>query len=361
MSSTRSLDWPEPANREAHGPPEVPLPSWWPGRDPRETALDVFAWATSPPMRALAEMSGWPWPTGGPHDQLDALVDLSEAWDFRKSRERNFIERGRLAIAGRQIDESRVFVAARALGLVEGRRPPPGATHVVVLSGLARACINRTHYAAQLTAEEPVYVGVLTAHRPLGGDEPEHLAESGLHGLDDEADVAYAATRRAFELPDPDVEDSFIPEREDNEIRQRASSKQCSWHRNGEARRPLIEVITCPSAAPDVRRANTADQLRFWAEKSGIGPEARVVLVTTQIYVPYQHMAAIQILGLEYGCALVTVGVDARSSLLPIRTFGAADYLQEVRSALRAAQELSSAGVAPEEHQLGSPSDRESR
>ena len=74
------------------------------------------------------------------------------------------------------------------------------------------------------------------------------------------------------------------------------------------------------SGQPD-RRVNTEDQLRYWAARNGIGRDDRVLLLTTQIYVPFQQLVALRMLGIERGCAVHYCGMDAGSSYLPARSF----------------------------------------
>jgi hypothetical protein len=316
----------------------VPLPAGTPGEyDPAVIDEAVRRWVTSPPLRALADASGWDWPDDASTLALaDRLAELSADWDFRKDRERNFIEGAPAEVNGRVIPNELVIEAARALGLVRAK-PPAERTfnHVVVLSGLVRACVNRTYYAAELVRGGLLAgsVAVLGAHRKLGGAEPEQARESGLGELNDEAEVIVAATRRAFGLGEPTAADESRPA-PDPAVPEEFHT---AWARY---RWPSAEIVIAPSSAPAVRRADTADQLRYWADLAGVGTGDDVLVVTTQIYVPYQHIGAVQVLGLERGCGVYSCGVDAASSLLPARAFGGRDYLQEIRSALRAAPAL---------------------
>jgi hypothetical protein len=97
-----------------------------------------------------------------------------------------------------------------------------------------------------------------------------------------------------------------------------------------------------PSSEPG-KRVDTVAQLRYWATQNGIGLDDRVLLLTTQIYVPFQQMTALRVLGIERGCAVYCCGVDAESSFLPGLSFSGRSYLQEVRSALLAASEIMTA------------------
>ena len=168
-----------------------------------------------------------------------------------------------------------------------------------------------------------------------------------------------AATRRAFGLDDPANSETSEPAGAWPRGELKPEQKQrlhAAWAIH---RWPTVEVVIAPSGDPAERRANTADQLRYWADLAGIDSRHDVLLVTTQIYVPYQHMDALRVLGLERGCGVYSCGVDAASSLLPAKAFGGREYLQEIRSALRAAATLlraardNAAGEAPGVRRLG--------
>jgi hypothetical protein len=62
-----------------------------------------------------------------------------------------------------------------------------------------------------------------------------------------------------------------------------------------------------------------------------------VLVVTTDLFVPFQHCDAVRLLGLPYGCAVETVGFDTSTT---VRTF---ELLQEVRSAIRSMRALADA------------------
>lgn len=299
-------------------------------------------WVTSPPVQALAVASGWEWPrTASTLPLLDTLADLSADWDFRGGRERNFIPGTPAMVNGRQVPDDLVIAAARALGLVDATEVTDRAfSHVVVLSGLVRACVNRTHYTAGLLRGglKAGSVAVLGAHRKLGGDEPEQARGLGFGELADEADAIVAAARRAFELGEPAVADRSSPVPDPG----LAAEFQSAW---AHYHWPGVQVVIAPSSAPADRRANTADQLRYWADLADVGSSDDVLVVTTQIYVPFQHMEAVRLLGLERGCGVYSCGVGAANSLFPARAFGGRDYLQEIRSALRSAPLLLRAAI----------------
>ncbi len=287
-------------------------------------------------MRVLAIASGWDWPEDSSTlGVLGKLAGLSAAWDFRQNRERHFIERTPAEVNGTVIPDALIADAARALGFVEPA--PPAArefSHLVILAGQARACADRANYAAQLRQAglRAGTVVALGAHRRLDETEIDQAREAGFGPAADEAEVVLAATRRAFSLGAPQaVEESWPHPDPQRPGEFHAASARYLW--------PSAEVVIAPSDLPHARRAKTGDQLRYWADLASLGSEHDILIVTTQLYVPYQHLVASRVLGLERGCAVRSCGVDARSRR-PAGTFAGREYLQELRAALRAALAL---------------------
>jgi hypothetical protein len=73
------------------------------------------------------------------------------------------------------------------------------------------------------------------------------------------------------------------------------------------------------------------------------------LLVTSAIYVPFQHADAIRMLSVPLGAIVDTIGVDPKTvSEGPLRQhFAPTNYLQEVRSATRALRALDAALAEP--------------
>jgi hypothetical protein len=322
-------------------------------RDPQDLVGALDRWARSDAMQRLAAASGWTWPEGPTDTVVDELARRSADWNFRQKvadgGERHALTSIRAEIGGKVVGEELVRSAAAELGLAGGRPITGGFTHVVVLGGMVRACLNRTREAARRRDELGVErVVVLTAHRPLAGAEPADAEGLGWGPLALESEAAVAAAVAVFglaEAPDDvterwwDGDDGELPEGvEPDEWRRRRSSAEHRWRTPGLD----VEVVVAPSREPATRRTNTADQLVFWAERAGIGDADRLLLVTTDHYVPAQHFDAIRVLGLPFGCGVETCGVE----WVPTGPYQGAAYLQEVRSALLAASRLLAA-VAP--------------
>ncbi|WP_432825098.1 hypothetical protein [Dactylosporangium sp. CA-092794] len=231
---------------------------------------------------------------------LDAFSD--EHWNFRgrlggAERDRVRVELPpRLAAAG--------LAAAAALGLAGSGEPAHREyTHLLILGGLARSCLQRADHAARLAGALRVGgIAALGSLRPLSAEE---RALPGLGRCRTEADALAAGVRAAF---------------------------------GGRA----VPVLVAPPGDPAAHRANTADTYEFWAAGAHPGPGDRILVVTSPIYVPFQHCDAIRILGLRYRCGIDTVGFDPRLAHPP-QPGGAAAAdrcLQEIRSAIRAARAL---------------------
>lgn len=64
------------------------------------------------------------------------------------------------------------------------------------------------------------------------------------------------------------------------------------------------------------------------------------MIVTSQIYVPYQQLEAARILGMQYGHSVETIGFPREWSGNMSGLQTAANYLQEIRSVLQSMKKL---------------------
>ncbi|MCM0679045.1 hypothetical protein NCC78_30900, partial [Micromonospora phytophila] len=157
---------------------EVALPIGAAGVTAEEIEAGVRAWVASPPLRALVGHFGGDWPAGDLAEVLAGLDDFSaRRWDFRGGRERPEAREP----AFDPETAGLVLATAGALGLV--RPVPPNRSayaHLVVLGGLAHACLRRVAYAAHLLRAGTGVTGevaVLGSFRPLSEVECRTLAE----------------------------------------------------------------------------------------------------------------------------------------------------------------------------------------
>ncbi|WP_422772283.1 hypothetical protein ACN28C_04275 [Plantactinospora sp. WMMC1484] len=325
----------------------VPLPSGAAGTSRDDLVAGLTGWVRSRPLRDLVAAFGAELPDRmAPAELLAWLDDFSARhWDFRRrhgAAERDEVAETDLAPAVAEL----VRTAAEALGLA-GPRPVPARRydHLLVLGGLARSCLDRTAYAAWLVGTGTVEVGEIAAlgsFRPLrpveidrlhlpagrtGGGAPAAQLDGGY-----EVDAMELGVRAAFGCPAP--------------VQQRRSAGEIT-HRSWSvavyrpAAGPVVRVLAAPSTEPATRRAHTSDTYHFWATELRPAPGARLLVLTSQLYVPFQHCDAIRTLGLGYGCQVETVGLDP--ALFPGHASaepGADRYLQEIRSAIRSIRNL---------------------
>lgn len=101
-----------------------------------------------------------------------------------------------------------------------------------------------------------------------------------------------------------------------------------------------VTLIAAPSSEPEKRRANTADTFKFFTEQLNVKDRKSILLVTSQIYVPYQQLEAIRILGITYGHSLETIGFPNEWSVNLQGLQKPENYLQKIRSVLQSAGRL---------------------
>jgi len=302
-----------------------------------DLAADTEAWLASEPLGALvAEFGGDPsryGPAAGPLTARLARLDaFTERWDTRQGRERNLAAELELSEA----QERLVIDAANALGL---RGDPPRHRHydhMLMLGGLVRACVARPSYAAHLIREGEITAGEVTtlgAHRPFVGNEFEQADLLGWGTLTEEYEALDAGTRRAFELGEPEFE-------EGERFPDIGSTWGVKHYRTADGL--PVRVVAAPSSEPAIRRANTADSYKFFAEHvANLKPGERLLLLSAAIYVLPQHVAALRILALPYGVEVDTIGAKPTNRpKLPLSHYSATKYLLEVRSTVRALAQL---------------------
>jgi hypothetical protein len=320
---------------EAAAPDVIRLPPA-PGGPIDASAIEdaVRDWVTSPAFTALVADFHGPPVQNDLACYLEALDRFSAVWDFRGGKERDAAP----PVDMSEASERRILDAARVLGLRDSFEYPQAKRydHCLVLGGKVRACVTRPAWAAEL-ASSGIQFGDVTAlggFRVLARDELALAQTAGMNDVVDELHAMEAGIRRAFSVKgDPLVDGEYDP-----------SNPNRSWavHRF-RADELRVAVAAAPSTQPHVRRANTADSYAWWAKNIGsLTADHCVLLVTTSIYVPFQHADAIRVLAAVYGCAVETVGAPAEwtvGGISPYR-FEATNYLQEIRSAIRAMRRL---------------------
>jgi hypothetical protein len=314
----------------------VPLPACEQDVSREDVARQIQLWISSAPMRALVAEFGGVLPDRPVDRLLTWLDDFSDQhWNFRK---RGNVERDQVKAPEFTAETAALIGAAAAsLHLVDPDRPSRTEyDHVLVLGGLGRACLQRTEYAAQLILQGATSAPELAA---LGSFRPLTDAEKALPGLGTsryEADAMDVGVRLGFGFEAP-----VGREASDDDATPRSWEVR-TYRAEGS---PEVHVLAAPSSEPDRRRANTADTYEFWARRVSLRATDRVLVVTSPIYVPFQHSDAIRMLALPFGCAIDTIGFDPARSTVALAP-GATNpdrYLQEIRSGIVSMRHLHNA------------------
>lgn len=305
--------------------PPAQLPT---GTDRARIADQIDAWIGSPAMTALRKAFGdAPARDGKLADRLVELEQFSaEHWNFRNGNERHEARRQSFAF------EALIWSAAAALGLT-GRQAVLDRSydHMLVLGGGVGHMMARSTLAAEVIASgvSAGSIAGLGSLRPL--DKPDVGHKWGLRDCPTEGDAVDESLRLLFRLDEPTQRRSGVTD---------LGAEW--WVRSYHDVSPPVHILAAPRTPP-APRANTGDTLTGWAELVQRSPSGSVLLVTTDVFVPFQHCDAVRLLGLRHGCVVQTVGCDSLTNRYIVTPSEPTTALQEIRSAIRSMQALHSA------------------
>jgi hypothetical protein len=232
--------------------------------------------------------------------------------------------------------EARVFADASHLGLVQARRPTLSKyDYVVALGGARLSCKFRPLLAAELIRAglSVDHVVLLGAARPVAESERE-ATDTYAPGASDEFDLIVAGAQEAFGFD----ASAYNEKRFDD-----PSSANLSWvvrhlSTSFEGKSLTVTAISAPSSDPLRRRANSADTIIFFLQYERVPADTTLLLITSQIYVPYVQLEALRTVALPFRMSVETVGFPIEW-MPPLQGLNNANhYLQEVRSTIQAAR-----------------------
>lgn len=328
-----------------------------PGPHRREALRDqLAAWTSSTALAALVEMFDASVPrTDSLSERLTWLDEFSARWDFRRmARERAQAKASTSQDAGGAArwelldsgldpsQERRVLELASALGLVDNHQPERSRVDFLLILGGARLSnLLRPRYASELIAADlvkPAHIVILGGSRPVMDGERD-ATDSYAPGAATEFDLLTTAAAAEF---------GFDPEAREEQAHRDPQNANASWRvwdvpATETAAGAAVIAVEAPSPEPDARRANTADSYAFFADRFRLRPGAACLLVTSQIYVPYQHLEGVRSLALPFELELETAGFPADWEAELQGMQGPVNYLQETRSTIQAARRLGDA------------------
>lgn len=337
------------------------VPPLWlcppPGPHRRETVRSQLDdWTSSTALAELVEMFDGSLPRANSlTDRLAWLEEFSDRWDFRRlARERAQPQGPSSQDAGGGArwellqsaldlaDDHRILELASDLGLVENHRPRRTRVDFLLILGGARLSnLLRPRYASELIASslvDPARIVLLGGSRAVMDSERD-ATDSYAPGAATEFDLLTTAAAAEFGFDRDSREEQSYRDPDNANASWRLWNVEAAATDAGAA----LIAVEAPSPEPDVRRANTADSYAFFADRFRLEPGAKCLLVTSQIYVPYQHLEGTRSLALPFGLELETVGfpADWEAGLQGMQA--PANYLQETRSTIQSARRLDDA------------------
>jgi len=310
----------------------------------------IRAWVRSAPLRDLLEMFEADIPMERALDEvLERLELFSDRWDFRRiAREQGVAPDDavrRAAGSARWLSaatglnqelEARVVSDAKGLGLVHAQDPTQAEyDYIVVLGGARLSCKLRPLRAAEVLRAGVAIdkIALLGAARPIADSERD-ATDTYVPGATDEFDLIVAGAQQAFGF-DADV---FDEERHDDSRNRNLSWVIRRFRQTPVSGTPSILAISAPSSDPQRRRANSADTILFLLDRERIKAGTRLLLITSQIYVPYVQLEALRTVSIPRNVYVETIGFpgDRMPELQGLSS--ANHYLQETRSAIQAAR-----------------------
>lgn len=313
------------------------------GSDESETRKkieeEIKQWLVSPELVKIVESFGGKYPDVDDTKHLvNWLLGFSEKWDYRQKQKTITNDKNsevlRWTVNNSQISEEQqkaVFDGINMLGLKNVSIPHfDFYDYILVLGGARMACLYRTKYAKELILKmkrNPRAVVMLSGMRPVS-DTERNMTDSYAPDALTEFDLMNAGAEQAFELSG-----------EYEEIKYMNPNMKKSW-----AIRTYLDLeygfqiqsVCGPSSNPELRRANSADTFNFFAERQQIKSGSRVLMVTSQIYVPYQQMEAISNLAIPNNIYVETVGFPTEWNVNQQGMMRTENYLQEIRSTIQA-------------------------
>jgi len=281
-------------------------------------------------------------------NDLAQLEEFSDRWDFRRiARERGAATDDNLtqgAGSARWLSantgfspevETRILDDSLHLGLVQAQEPVlQGYDYVLVLGGARLSCMLRSVRAAEIVRSgvQVNNIALLGAARPVAESERDATDTYAPNAVD-EFDLIIAGARDAFGI-DTNV---YQEDRYDDPNNKNLSWAIRTFHAEFEKKTYRFLAISAPSSDPLSRRANSADTWTFFLDQEKPKPGNKLLLVTSQIYVPYVQLEALRTLGLPHNLLVETIGFPGDRMPQLQGLTNANHYLQEIRSTIQAA------------------------
>jgi hypothetical protein len=273
---------------------------------------NITQWLLTSSLYVLVErFGGRDRPARDVYELSEMFLWFSDVWDFRSS------QGARWLLNSDELTEKQkqsALIAALDLGLMDKTIPAyESYDYIWVLGGARLSCLLRSQLAKQTTTPTKAVV-MLSSPRPIDDSERE-ATDTYAPTAETEFDLFVAAAQKEF-----GVGDDFTEERHDDWIIRKYQED------------PTLFVISAPSSEPEKRPSNSVDTYEFFFDHFKVEEGANILLVTSQIYAPYQHLEAMRTIAIPHRVNIDTIGLVPES----VNQSEAAHYLQEIRSTIQA-------------------------
>jgi len=269
------------------------------------------------------------------------LHEFSTRWDFRRMQReaeaKDIGEGARWLLDDSEITEHTkniISSSAEVLGLIGISKPfMKHYDYILSLGGAKLSCLLRTKWAFQLVEQHnynPKAIVLLASSRPISESERK-ATDTYAKSAKTEFDLINAGAKSCFNGGSKFEEEKYDDTENSNK------SWKVRKYKSFKSTTPVI-AISAPSTEPDIRRANSADTYEFFFSKLNIPQGSSLLLVTSQIYVPYQQLEAIRSVAIPHNVIMETVGFPADWTTELQGMTGPTNYLQEIRSTIQSIQ-----------------------
>lgn len=203
--------------------------------------------------------------------------------------------------------------------------------YIVALGGARMSCLFRPRFAKCILncMENAPKAVVLLSGMRLVTDTEREATDTYAPDAQTEFDLINAGAEKVFGL-----KREYTEERYCNPNQNKSWAMRIYTASNYDF--PILSV-SGPSSDPEIRRANSADTFAFFAAKQNIQTGSKVLLITSQIYVPYQQLEAIRTWAIPNNVYVETIGFPTEWNTSQQGMMKAVNYLQEIRSTIQAA------------------------
>ena len=299
----------------------------------------IQAWLYSDELTNIVHAFGSFYPDVKSVDSLAKwLLNFSEKWDYRnqqkQARDNKTGENARWQISSNTItpeQKTAVEEGIAALGLIGIQLPAEREfDYIIALGGARFSCLYRPQYMYELLSKHGISskTAILLSGMRTVSESERTATDSYAPMAQTEYDLINAGAEQSFGLAPNYREERYYNENPNN-----------SWalrtYDISDGQIPLFSIAG-PSSEPDKRRANSADTYQFFFKKFNIQAGQKLLLVTSQIYVPYQQLEALRTLALPHDLYIETVGFPTDKTNKLHGMMEPANYLQEIRSTIQA-------------------------